>query len=151
MNSTPLIYKSITEIATVERTQKGRLYPTGTVYIQVSACKRAGQDAWMISESEGPLEDKYAVVLPNIEINPKYLKLALEAVTPDWHRRYVGTNINISMDAFKYLKIYYTPNIKEQLEVVEAFSVVDKEIELIEKQIEAEKTVKKWFLRKLFP
>lgn len=152
MDNSYLICKPITEIATIERAQKDKLYPVGTCYIQVSACKRAGENAWQIvTDKHQSIESKYAVVIPNIGIVPKYLFRALEAATPEWHKKYVGTNINISMDAFEYLKVRYNPDILTQMQVVSYFESMDSEIELIEEQIEMEKGIKKYFLHKMFP
>lgn len=147
-----LICKTLPEIAEMERAQKGKMYPIGTLYIQVSACKRGGKDAWLIvSDKAQMIEDKYAVAIPSIGIVPRYLLLALQAVTPEWHRKYVGTNINISMDAFRYLKVYINPDIRIQMEVVAQFDIIDREIELIEEQVNFDKECKKWMLNKMFP
>jgi len=53
----------LTDIADVKRTEKNRVYPKGTIYIQVSACKRNAEGMWMITDHDTPLDDKYAVVL----------------------------------------------------------------------------------------
>lgn len=146
-----LISCKLTDIASVERTKKGHVYPAGTIYIQVSACKRNSENAWMILMEDSTLEDKYAVILPTIKINPEYLKYSIESVSEEWHERYVGTNINISMDAFKYLVINYHPNMDEQEKVVEKIKEVEFLIEAEQNIINNYKGVKEWYLDKLFP
>lgn len=146
-----LISCKLTDIASVERTKKDYVYPAGTIYIQVSACKRNSEDAWMILTEDSTLEDKYAVILPTIKINPEYLKYSIESVSEEWHERYVGTNINISMDAFKYLVINYHPNMDEQEKVVEKIKEVEFLIEAEQNIINNYKGVKEWYLDKLFP
>lgn len=151
MNNTHSIFKPLTEITTVERAQKSKVYPIGTLYIQVSACKRAGEEAWEILGMPQGLDSKYAVAIPKIEVVPKYLQLALEAVTPEWHKKYVGTNINISMDAFKYLEVGIDMNIANQMQVVNYFRTVERQAQLLKEQVKREQQVKRWCLCKMFP
>ena len=146
-----LISCKLTDIASVERTKKDYVYPAGTIYIQVSACKRNSENAWMILTEDSTLEDKYAVILPTIKINPEYLKYSIESVSEEWHERYVGTNINISMGAFKYLVINYNPDTDEQEKVVKKFKDVEMLIEAEQNIINKYKGVKEWYLDKLFP
>lgn len=112
-------HQYLTSLAEVKRTEKGRIYPKGTLYIQVSACKRGGEGAWNILDHESTLEDKYAVAIPKIDIIPKYLQIALDYQTPRWHARYVGTNINISMDTFDSLEVEYDDDLEKQKRYVE--------------------------------
>lgn len=139
----------LTSLAEVERTQKGKIYKKGTVFIQVSACKRGGEGAWEILKEASALEDKYAVVIPKIEIIPEYFKMALERYTPAWHARYVGTNINISMDAFNFLQIEYTTDLNEQKRYVEMMETVEKAIAEQEQIIDEYKKMKEWYLGKM--
>lgn len=150
-NSLCLTTSMLTEIADVERAKKNQIYPKNTVYIQVSACKRNTEDAWMILDKESALDGKYAVITPRINIIPKYLKYSLESSSEEWHERYIGSNINIGMDDFKYLKVRYTENIEHQKEVVEMFEETEFLIEQEEKIIEDYKQVKEWYLDGMFP
>lgn len=140
----------LTALAEVKRTEKNKVYSKGTLYIQVSACKRGGESAWMILKKESILEDKYAVVIPTVEIIPEYLKIALEYQTPAWHAKYVGTNINISMDSFKFLKVQYETDLDTQKRYVEMIETAEKCAENEKKMIEELKTMKEWYLKKLF-
>lgn len=150
-NSPCLITSMLTEIADVERAKKNQIYPKNTIYIQVSACKRNTEDAWMILDKESLLDGKYAVITPRINIIPKYLKYSLESSSEEWHERYIGSNINISMNDFKYLKVRYTENIEHQKKVVEMFEETEFLIEQEQKIIEDYKQVKEWYLDGMFP
>lgn len=140
----------LTSLAEVERAKKDKKYKKGTIYIQVSACKRGGESAWNILKEESTLESKYAVVIPKIEIMPEYLKLALERYTPEWHARYVGTNINISMDAFEFLQIKYSTDLNKQKRYVEMVNTVEKAISEQEEIVDEYVKMKEWYLGKMF-
>lgn len=139
----------LTDIAEVRRAEKGKIYPKGTVYVQVSACNKSSKDSWMILEDPGCLEDKYACAIPNIDIDPDYFRIALEEATPEWFAKYVGTNINISMDAFKYFVVRYTENKEQQEKCVEMIRTIEKEIALILEGISVYKDIKEWYLSKM--
>lgn len=149
MSNLHLICKPLTEIAKVERTQKGKIYPEKTIYIQVSACKKGTERIWNITKQEEMLEDKYAVVVPQIDIIPRYFVVALENVTMEWMHRYVGSSINISMDVFKHLNVAYHPDIQEQCYVLSVLDPIQDEIKEIEERIKLEKQAKEWFLEKM--
>lgn len=143
-------YQYLTSLAEVKRTEKGRMYLKGTLYIQVSACKRGGEDAWNILDHDSALEDKFAVAIPKAEIIPKYLQIALNYQTPRWFARYVGTNINISMDAFDFLEIEYDDDLEKQKRCVEMIDIAEKTAENQNRIIEEYKKMKDWYLQKMF-
>lgn len=145
-----LTSSKLTDIAEVRRVEKNRVYPQGTVYIQVSACNKSDKDKWMIMKEPGSLDSKYAVVVPKIDIDADYLRIALEDATPKWFARYVGTNINISMDAFKFFVVKYTEDKATQRRYGEMVKSVEEEMALIQESIEKGKKVKQWYLTKMF-
>lgn len=149
MTSYSLISAPLTEIADVERSKKGTIYPKGTIYVQISACKKGTEHIWNILSEDGTIESKYAVVRMKIPCIPEYLCVALENVTLEWMHKYVGKNINISLDLFRYLVVRYHSEVREQLEVLAALKPIQDEIELIKEQIAREKETKKWFLGKM--
>ena len=151
MNNSVLICKPLTEIADVERAQINRVYPAGTIYVQVSACKKNTDEIWNELSQEGHIDGKHAVVIPQIDIIPHYLVIALENVTAEWHSRYIGTNINISMDAFKFLNVSYHEDIKTQQEIVEAVRMVERLMWQEKEIIENLKETKRWFNAGMFP
>lgn len=141
----------LTDIADVDRAQKGKIYPAGTIYVQVSATPKYTDEIWNILKQSGELPGKFAVISPKIEIIPAYLVLALTKNTAEWQTRFIGDAINISMELFKDLKVVYHPDIQAQAEILRKISVVDKTIEFESQQVELNKEAKSFFLLKMFP
>ena len=141
----------LTDIADVDRAQKGKIYPAGTIYVQVSATPKYTDEIWHILKQSDELPGKYAVIIPKIEIIPAYLVLTLTKNTAEWQARYIGDAINISMDLFKDLKVVYHPDIQVQAEILQKISIVDKAIEFECQQAQLNKEAKSFFLQKLFP
>lgn len=141
----------LTDIADVDRAQKGKIYPAGTIYVQVSATPKYTDEIWHILKQSGELPGKYAVIIPKIELIPAYLVLALTRSTAEWQAQYIGDAINISMDLFKELKIIYHPDILAQDGILQKISIVDKAIEAESQQVELNKEAKSFFLQKMFP
>lgn len=141
----------LTDIADVERAQKGKIYPAGTIYVQVSATPKYTDEIWNILKNSGELPGKFAVIFPKIELIPAYLVLALTMNTAEWQVRYIGGAINISMELFKELKIIYHPDIQDQAEILQKISIVDKAIEFEHQSVELNKEAKSYFLQNMFP
>lgn len=137
------------EIAVVERAKKNEIHPKGTIYIQVSACKREGK--WEILEESGPLESKYAVVRWKIPVNPTYMYEILNGSVGRWKQKYVGTNINIQMETFAYYELQYHPDIKVQNKYAEVFKKVNCMEKLEKTYTENLKELKKYHLERMFP
>lgn len=148
-------YRSIsvclTDIADVDRAQKGKIYPAGTIYVQVSATPKYTDEIWHVLKQSDELPGKYAVIIPKIELIPAYLVLALTMNTAEWQARYIGDAINISMDLFKELKIIYHPDILAQDGILRKISIIDKAIESENQQVELNKEAKSFFLQNMFP
>lgn len=80
--------KNILEVADLEnRPRKGKIYPVGTIIIQVSATK--GQILYLREEKE--IGEQYAVIQP--KINSFYLFIAIKKFFPPFfERRKQGLN-----------------------------------------------------------
>lgn len=141
----------LSDIADVERAQKEKIYPAGTIYVQVSATPKYTDEIWNILKQAEKLPGKFAVILPKVEIIPAYLVLALTRNTAEWQARFIGDAINISMELFKNLKLVYHPDIQAQAEILRKISIVDKAIEFERQQAELNKKAKSFFLQKMFP
>ena len=141
---------NLLDIADVQRTEKGRVYPAGTVYIQVSACKRidAG-DPFLLLERDCPLADKYAVILPKWPMAYGYLWHALNREAKRWMAKYVGSSINIQTDAFKELYLAYHFGQKEQEQVASILNDMAEECRITEAQIQAAENLKKWMTEQM--
>lgn len=70
----------LTEIAQIERGTPGKIYPAGTVYIQVSASN--GQVG--MTKTPQAIEARYAAIIPQINLIPAYFKIAVERAVPEF-------------------------------------------------------------------
>lgn len=140
----------ITEIAEIKRARKDETVPKGTIYIQVSACRKTDFEIWKVTERNEPLETKYAYLIPKINWNPFYMKEVLNKEAPAFMTKYVGKNINISMDLFKFYTIDYHYEIETQNQIAEILESLRAEIFKTNKKIENNKALKKWCLNTMF-
>ena len=138
------MHKQLGEIASIKRCRK-RKYPKDTLYIYVSATDRQIH----ITEDDIVLDSRSAVIIPKIEIIPKYLFYALKKYEDYFFSRYVGTNINVSIDSLSFYPIDFETDLVKQNEVVEKFEIIEKNICATLKQIEEAKRMKQWFLEKM--
>ena len=91
----------ILEICDFERVKKDKVYPVGTVYIQLSATDGVVRFLY----EEKTLEDKYGVFIPKSDKMPsRYLFYALEYEMPHFLAKYQA-GMNINPDIFKHLEI----------------------------------------------
>lgn len=141
---------NLLDIANVDRAG-GKEYPKGTIYIQISAARRDGLSQFKILKESAVLESKYAVVIPNQYIVPEYLIYALERSGKEWRNKYVGNNINIQIDAFKWFKLQYHPDIEAQKFVVNIIQAIDNEIASVANTIQQEKELKRYMIANMFP
>ena len=95
------------------------------------------------------LEGKYAVLIPKITIIPEYLCIALERVAPEFLRKYVGDNINIQMDAFRWLELEYHINPDTQRYIADSVKIMQQGIDAENAEIEAIRELKKYMLNKM--
>ncbi len=151
MYNLDLSYKHVKliDIANVERANK-RIYKKGTIIIQISAARRNGQEQFILLEKDTELESKYAVIVPKVKVSPEYLVVVLELAEPKWHNKYVGNNINIQIEAFNYFELDYHINIYTQLYIAQQQQQLQREIDLIDRQIAEEKNLKKYMLANMF-
>lgn len=141
----------LTDIADVNRVRKDDILPKGTLYIRVSACKGEEYEQWNIMKEDGNPGDEFAALTLKREAIPEYLKEALERVAPHFMHRYVGKNINISMDLFSFYRLDFHEDLEEQRRIVRVMSTINDEIEMVKRQIKEHKQVKEWNLRHMFP
>lgn len=142
--------RRLTDIADVVRTTKGTVYPKGTIYIQVSACSKTADNPFKLLMESSELESKYAVVLPKVDVIPEYLLEVLGTAAPKWRHRYIGTNINISMDCFKFLIVTYHRERETQQYVLDALKPFENVIEQTKAEISATQEFKQWSCDKMF-
>lgn len=132
---------NIAEFCMVERAVPGKVYRAGSCYIKLSAV----DDSVGQLKTAGCIENRYAVLEPKANINVAYLYIAVSRAFPEFLRRY-RTTINLQFDTLKHFEVDWHDSESCQEYVVRAIETVQMEINIIEKQIEQEKEVKRWYL-----
>lgn len=133
-----------TEICNIERAVTGKIYRAGSCYIKLSAVDdHVGQ-----LQKDGTIDPRYAVLEPKEEINADYMYIAICRSFPEFLRKY-RTTINLQFNTLKRFEIRWHDDREIQKYIVNALKTVEKEINLVEDQIEHEKEVKRWYLEKM--
>ena len=128
----------LTDIADVVRPAAGKIYPAGTVYIRISACRRPGQEQFFLTETEGEFEGREcAVVIPKKKTDPVFLKEVLNKYADRFMHKYVGKSINIQLGSFKFFKMCWNDDYRTQRHVGALLTALDRSLEATEKAIEA--------------
>lgn len=134
------------DVATVERAKSGKVYPAGSILIQVSATN----GKLRMIEAPAEVEQKYAVIeVAGDRVSAPYLLFVLEMEMPGFLRRY-QTTMNIQMDVFKHLRFEIHNERDTQDEIVKVFAMLDDRIDGIEREIDGLKEFKKWHLDAMF-
>lgn len=134
----------ITEICNIERAVTGKTYKAGSCCIKLSAVDDyVGQ-----LQKPGAIDPRYAVLEPKEEINADYMYIAICRSFPEFLRKY-RTTINLQFNTLKRFEIRWHDDREIQKYIVNALKTVEKEINLVEDQIEHEKEVKRWYLEKM--
>ena len=135
---------NINELCAVERAVSGKTYKAGTCYIKLSAVDEfVGQ-----IKLGGEIESRYATMEPREDVNINYLYIAINRAFPEFLRRY-RTTINLQFDTLRYFELDWHDGKEQQEYVVEQIKNIDREIEILERQIAEEKELKKWYLEKM--
>ena len=128
------------DVANIDRAKKGKIYPAGTVYIQVSATH--GQIYILNEPSE--IETKFATIIPkDNKYIPMYFKIALETQMPEQLQQY-QTGINIQIDMLKEIDVMLHQGKEEQLFIASIMAQYDKTLDIHEsyiKRLEDFKTI----------
>lgn len=134
----------LTDIATLERSRKGKQYPAGCTLIQLSATH--GQTIYL--KNQCAVEDKYAVINPKIDVLHKYLYYEIERQMPDFCKRYqTGLNIVPEQLANLYVEI---PDIKKQIQIVSLLDQIETSTESEEHTINSLENLKRFMLHEMF-
>lgn len=134
------------DIASIERAKREKLYPAGSILIQVSATK--GQ--MKILDVPQEVETKYAVIQLNADkVLPAYLFFVLNMVMPRFLCLY-QTTINIQIDVFKHLELEIHNDVETQQQIVDVFDLFNKVIDDEQCAINKLKDFKQWHLDTMF-
>lgn len=130
----------------IERAKKGKIYPAGTVLIQLDATKG---EVLRLLENE-TVDTKYACLIPKENENAEYFFRVIEGTIDGFCETY-QTGINLQFDVLKNYNVEYSKNEDEQKSFCERISKLDDLINFEEGLIEGWQNTKKYFLEKMFP
>lgn len=130
------------EVANIERAEKGKIYPKNSTLIQVSATR--GNVEYLKKDSE--VDGRFAVVVPNEKINPKYLNIMVNRNIERFLSRY-QSGLNIQIADLRHMEIEIH---EKQDEIARNIEIIENEEEKIKKEIEILQTAKSRFKRDLF-
>lgn len=130
----------------IERAKKGKIYPAGTVLIQLNIAKGK---VLQLLENE-TVDTKHACLIPKENENAEYFFRVIESTIDGFCETY-QTGINLQFDALKNYNVEYSKNEDEQKSFCERISKLDDLINFEEGLIEGWQNTKKYFLEKMFP
>lgn len=137
----------ILELCNFERVKKGKVYPAGSVYIQLSATDGAVRFLF----EEKTLEEKYGAFIPKSgKIPSRYIFYALEYEMPHFLTRYQA-GMNINPNIFKHLEISYFTDEAVAGKVAAMLDNFECYYKGTEQQEEGWKDFKKFHLNGMFP
>ena len=115
---------------------------------------RMWQGVSAYSNYEGIVSPAYTILKPSSSINAKYFAYLFK--TPEiiflfyrFSQGLVDDTRNLKYENFKKIKVFYPPDIEEQTAIAEVLSTADREIELLQQDIEQEKQKKKALMQLL--
>ena len=115
----------------------------------VSTVKSTDTEETVIPTAEPAIiKEEVAQPEPKEEINADYMYIAICRSFPEFLRKY-RTTINLQFNTLKRFEIRWHDDREIQKYIVNALKTVEKEINLVEDQIEHEKEVKRWYLEKM--
>lgn len=135
----------ITELCEVERARADRTYPAGTCYVTLSAA----HDTVMQIGEDGPIESRYAAIVPHEDVDADYLKVVLDRAFPRWlaaHR----TGINLQFGELATLMVEWHDSPETQRDVVMAVKRLDGIAEMERKTVDSLKELKQYLLLRMF-
>lgn len=118
----------LADVAIIERSKTGKIYPRGCSLIPLSAWQIES-----ISFLEQPTEvsGRYAVIIPNAsKVLPRYLFMSIQDSAEEFEARYV-TGINLQHDI---LVQYFMVKVHEDFECIEAIENRLEAIDLMQAQ-----------------
>ena len=131
------------DFATFERAKKGTIYEAGTVAIQVSATQ--GEIIYL--KKAGEIEAKY-VIINQTKMMPKFLEHVMNRGKDLFMAKY-KSGLNIQVADLNFFEVEYI-NMKQQKEIVMMIEHIEREEEIVKKEIEGYEGLKKRMLKEMF-
>ena len=115
---------------------------------------RMWQGVSAYSNYEGIVSPAYTILKPSSSINAKYFAYLFKMseivfLFYRFSQGLVDDTRNLKYENFKEIKVCYPPDMKEQTAIAEVLSTADREIELLQQDIEQEKQKKKALMQLL--
>lgn len=115
---------------------------------------RMWQGVSAYSNYEGLVSPAYTILKPSSSINAKYFAYLFKMseivfLFYRFSQGLVDDTRNLKYENFKKIKVCYPPDMKEQTAIAEVLSAADREIELLQQDIEQEKRKKKALMQLL--
>lgn len=115
---------------------------------------RMWQGVSAYSNYEGIVSPAYTILKPSSSINAKYFAYLFKMseivfLFYRFSQGLVDDTRNLKYENFKKIKVCYPPDIKEQTAIAEVLSAADREIELLQQDIEQEKQKEKALMQLL--
>lgn len=137
---------NLLDLVEIERSKKNKLYPAGSILIQLSATR--GQMKYM--DRSGPVDTKYGVmILKDKSINPRYLYFILSVSMSSFLEVY-QTGLNIVPEVFKFMNLEIHTDKKVQDKIAKMFDDLEDIENNYQKEISRWKDVKQFHLDKMF-
>lgn len=135
----------ITELCEVERARADKTYAAGTCYVTLSAA----HDTVMQLGEDGPIESRYAAIIPRNGVGADYLKVVLDRAFPRWlaaHR----TGINLQFGELSTLNVEWHDNPDARREVGSAARRLDELADMERRTVDSLKEMKQYLLLRMF-
>lgn len=137
---------NLKDLSNIERAINKKIYPAGCTLIQISATR----GYVLFLEKEGEVETKYAVIIPNNEVDSRYLNIAITNAFDEWYYDN-KTGMNIPFSTFDNFKIKYHKSREQQLKIVKIFGNLDNQISKEQTNVGEYKKLKEYHQDKMFP
>lgn len=137
--------KNINELCHVERAVSDKTYKAGTCFVKLSAVDE------FVGQLQHPdiIDSRYAALEPKDDtLNNKYLFLAINRKFSEFLRRY-RTTINLQVDTLQHFIIDWHDDTQAQRYIVQHINMINDEMTHTERQIEIEKEIKRYYLKKM--
>lgn len=132
------------DVADFERAKKGKVYPAGSSYIQISATR--GQIGFLYEP--GTIKSKDVVIIPQAGIDRYYFNIILQRNIDEFINKY-STGINIQEKEIANFPIQLHGYV-EQVAIAKIVRQMDNRYKEKESEVENIKQLKKGLLSKMF-
>ena len=133
------------QLATIERAIKGKVYKKGCMILQISA----SQGQFIYLDKDSSVESKYAVIIPNPDINSKYLYFSIKSNLEKYLLK-VQQDLNITLESISELPVSFHIDKISQMKIAAIFETIEKIEKLSQTIEELKKEEKKYLLKNMF-